>query len=456
MRKILLIIYIINIYINIISPEKLLKIPFKLFLTSCFYKDNPEIISNKFMSQPVIELSIGTPPQKFNISLDIKDNFYSCFLKNNLPNINFSSLYNKSSSLTYKCEQNKTLFPIEIFNEAEIFSDNINFGTENKNIEKNMRFLLIDNLRKTVLFPGLIGLALKNDNRQLNENAFLYQLKKYGLIDTEIFYFNFENEQGGQFIIGENLFNNENYKKIRVGSIHQLSSKLLWSFNFDGVYYGNTQNLGNENAVFELGYGLTIGSSNYENIIKVFFQNEINCYLNSTNIGSIYLKYYWCEKDNIIEEKMQNLTFELKSINFNFTFNGKDLFFEKDNKKFFKILFLFDNFQVYWYLGHDFLEKYKIRFDLERKLLYIPLKEDLSKNNKINEGINDFWNLNNLLKSWQFWTVTILCIVVIGLIVFIIIYIKKKKKKKKVYELDNTDEDYNDSKKENLNENNIN
>ena len=126
----------------------------------------------------------------------------------------------------------------------------------------------------------------------INENAFLYQLKKYGLVDTEIFYFNFENEQGGQFIIGENLFNNENYKKIRVGSIHQLSSKLLWSFNFDGVYYGNTQNLGNENAVFELGYGLTIGSSNYENIIKVFFQNETNCYLNSTNIGSIYLKYY--------------------------------------------------------------------------------------------------------------------------------------------------------------------
>ena len=46
------------------------------------------------MSQPVIELSIGTPPQKFNISLDIKDNFYSCFLKNNLPNIN-SELKNK-------------------------------------------------------------------------------------------------------------------------------------------------------------------------------------------------------------------------------------------------------------------------------------------------------------------------------------------------------------------------
>ena len=107
-------------------------------------------------------------------------------------------------------------------------------------------------------------------------------------------------------------------------------------------------------------------------------------------------------------------------------------------------------------MGPDFLKKYKIRFDHERKLLYIPLKEDLSKNNKINEGINDFWNLNNLLKSWQFWTVTILCIVVIGLIVFIIIYIKKYPKKKKVYELDETDNDYDYNKKEYLAENNIN
>ena len=153
---------------------------------------------------------------------------------------------------------------------------------------------------------------------------------------------------------------------------------------------------------------------------------------------------------------MQNLTFELKSINFNFTFNGKDLFFEKDNKKFFKILFLFDNYQVYWYLGHDFLEKYKIRFDLERKLLYIPLKEtedDTTPSEISNNSDND---ISYLLKSWQFWIAVSLGIVIIGLIIFIIIYIKKYPKKKKVYELDNTDEDYNDSKKENLYENNIN
>ena len=457
MKKLFFNIILIYIFINEISSEKLLKIPFKLYQTSKFFNDNPDIIVNRYMNQLIIKLSIGIPFQKFNMSLDLNDNYYSCFLENNFEYFNFSHLYNKTNSSTYNCEKTKKSFPIEQFNQAEVFSDKINFLGNGKMIEKNFKFLLIDTLYKTIFTPGLIGLALKFDNRQIDDYSFLYQLKKYKLIDSEIFYFDFEeNEKEGNFILGENLFNNENYLKIKVGYISQASTKLLWSFNFDSVYYGKSKNIGKADGVFGLNYGMTIGTSDYEEIIKQFFSKEKNCFLNKTNIGSLYLKYYWCEKENLIENKIQNLTFELKSINYNFTFSGKDLFFEEGNKKYFKILFKFELDQPYWYLGPDFLKKYKIRFDHERKLLYIPLKEDLSKNNKINEGINDFWNLNNLLKSWQFWTVTILCIVVIGLIVFIIIYIKKYPKKKKVYELDETDNDYDYNKKEHLAENNIN
>ena len=359
MKKIFLFIFLIFILISIINTEKILKIPFKLYSTIHYFKDNPDIISKKYMSQLVIELSIGTPFQKFNVSLDLNDNFYSCFLGSNLNNINFSSLYNKSTSSTYKCEKEKTYYPSEIFNKAEVFSDNINFLSNHEVIEKKFRFLLIENLYKNIYAPGLIGLALKNDNRQINENSFLYQLKKYDLINTEIFYFHFSEVEGGNLIIGENIFNNENYLKIKVGYISQISSKLLWSFNFDSIYYGNSQNLGKGDAVLGLGYGLTIGTSNYERIIHQFFSKE-NCFINSTNGGNVDFKYYWCEKENPIEEKIQNLTFELKSVNYNFTFSGNDLFFEDNNKKYFKILFLFNTNQQYWYLGHDFLIKYKI------------------------------------------------------------------------------------------------
>ena len=456
MKKILLNIFIIYIFINIISSEKLLKIPFILFSTSIFYHDNPDIITNKYMSQLVIELSIGTPPQKFNVTLDMNDNFYSFFLENNLSNIKFPSLYNKSS-LTYKCEQKKTAFPIEIFNQAEVFSDVVNFLNEGKSLEKKIRLLLIDDLFKSIYTPGLIGLALKNDKRQLDENSFLYQLKKYNLTESEIFYFNFDNEKGGTFIIGENLFNNENYLKVKVGYISHISSKLLWSFNFDEIYYGNSTNLGKEDGVLGLSYGLTIGTASYEDIIKPVFLREKNCYLNNTKLGGLDIKYYYCEKEYLIEQKLENLTFELKSVNYSFVFTGEDLFFEEDNKKFFKIIFLFDINQKYWYLGHDFLRKYKIRFDHERKLLYIPFKK--KENNNIEENGNDNdndWNFFKLIKKWQFWIVVSLVIVIIGLIVFIIVYIKKHPKKKPVYELDDIEEDYNYKKKENVEENNIN
>ena len=144
MKKLFFNIILIYIFINEISSEKLLKIPFKLYQTSKFFYNNPDIIVNRYMNQLIIELSIGIPFQKFNMSLDLNDNYYSCFLENNFEYFNFSHLYNKTNSSTYNCEETKKSFPIEQFNQAEVFSDKINFLGNGKMIEKNFKFLLID------------------------------------------------------------------------------------------------------------------------------------------------------------------------------------------------------------------------------------------------------------------------------------------------------------------------
>ena len=63
--------------------------------------------------------------------------------------------------------------------------------------------------------PGMIGLRLKNENNFLHEdkNRFLYQLRKYNLSQTEVFYFDFNNNKNnndnGNFVVGENLFDDE-------------------------------------------------------------------------------------------------------------------------------------------------------------------------------------------------------------------------------------------------------
>ena len=216
-----------TILLNIILSQKILKIPFKFYSSSQLFPNQFHPVTNKFMSQLLIEISIGTPPQKLNCSLNL-NTFYSFFLSHEIPDITLPSYFNKSNSNTYNCTEKQSYYWKEDFDMAETFNDNIQiFSLDNKNIINNIfTFLLIDGLGYDVpnefYAPGIIGLRLKRENnmKQINENRFIYQIKKYGLIDSEIFYFDFnENDESGYFIIGENLFDNDNYKRINVGNL---------------------------------------------------------------------------------------------------------------------------------------------------------------------------------------------------------------------------------------------
>ena len=82
MSKICLALLIICFQIDIISSDSKFKIPFKLFSTYHLFPNHTEPIhpiAKKCMSQIVIELSMGTPPQKLNCSLNLIT-FHSFFL----------------------------------------------------------------------------------------------------------------------------------------------------------------------------------------------------------------------------------------------------------------------------------------------------------------------------------------------------------------------------------------
>ena len=432
------------ILLNIILSQKILKIPFKFYSSSQLFPNQFHPVTNKFMSQLLIEISIGTPPQKLNCSLNL-NTFYSFFLSHEIPDITLPSYFNKSNSNTYNCTEKQSYYWKEDFDMAETFNDNIQiFSLDNKNIINNIfTFLLIDGLGYDVpnefYAPGIIGLRLKRENnmKQINENRFIYQIKKYGLIDSEIFYFDFnENDENGYFIIGENIFDNDNYKRINVGNLLMPELGPEWSFNFDNIYYGNKEIIDSKDCLIKSELGLIVGSTYYENIIKDFFKNESECILNNTKMGYATFKYYSCE-EKFDENKMDDLIFVLKPINYNFTFKGKDLFYIENKKKYFKILFLFYE-NHYWYFGREFLKKYKLRFDTDGKSFYIPLK---IKNNK-----------DSLFKKTYFWIIVSLSIFVIVLIIFILFYLKKYPRKKRANELNDDDYDY-IQKDYNINEN---
>ena len=338
------------ISLNIINNRNITRIPFKQYLTNIFFENQTHPLASKYMSQIVIELYIGTPPQKFNVSLNL-NSFYSFFLNDEIQGIKLDSYYNKSSSETYNCTRAKKYYHKEDFYQAEIFTDTLYLSQPDEKNEFNFSFLLIEGLGYDVpnefYTPGTIGLRLKNENNyfHIDENRFLYQLKQYNLSRTEVFYFDFDNNNNkndnGYFVIGEDLFDDtDNFLQIKVGYLYNPTLLPEWSFNFDKVYYGNETIKESFDALIKTENGLIIGPSDYEEIIKEFFTNSTNCFYNHTKMGYATYKYYYCEKD-FDENTMKDLRFELNSINFSFVFHGKELFFEENDKKYFKILFLY-------------------------------------------------------------------------------------------------------------------
>ena len=182
MEKIFFYFLVFLISFNQIISRNITKIPFKHNPTNIFFLNQSHPLTSKYMSQIVIELSIGTPPQFLNLSLNL-NSFYSLLLSYKIPDIELHSFYNKSLSRTYNCISNKKYYYQQDFDAAEIFSDIIYLSPNEKN-GYNFSFLLIDGLGYNVpnefYAPGIIGLRLKNENDyfQIDQNRFLYQLKK--------------------------------------------------------------------------------------------------------------------------------------------------------------------------------------------------------------------------------------------------------------------------------------
>ena len=478
MEKNIFLFLLLLITIDQIYNYNIVKIPFKYYPTYVFFENQSHPLTKIHMSQIAIELSIGTPPQTFNLSLNLNF-FYSLFLSHQIPGIDLHYFYNKTLSSTYNCTSSKKYYYKEDFDYAEIFNDKI-YLKEN---EYNFNFLLIDGLGYDVpnefYASGLIGLRLINENNYLlkDENRFLYQIKKYNLSKTEVFYFDFNNDNNtdnGDFVIGEDLFDDtDNFLQIKVGYLKMPTLSTEWSFNFDAIYYGEREIKLSLDALIKTENGLILGPTEYEEIIKEFFENSTKCYSNRTKMGYATYRYYYCDED-FEENTMEDLIFELQSINFSFVFHGKDLFLEENGVKYFKIIFLYYSINDYWYLGRDFLKKYKIRFDSDRKLIYIPLNKN-NNNNETNDSDSNNDNKNNndnsethdsdsnkdnkknnelsIINNNIFWIIIGLSCFIVGLIIFIVICLKKYPRNKRINEIED-DEDYdykNSEEKEGIN-----
>ena len=113
---------------------------------------------------------------------------------------------------------------------------------------------------------------------------------------------------------------------------------------------------------------------------------------------------------------MKNLIFELKSINYSFVFEPKDLFIEFENKKFIIVIFSYD-YSNKWVFGKYFLRKYSLYFDKDKKII-------------------GFYKYQKNNKSVLTIILIILFIIIIGILIFIIFKLLRKERRKRANELD--------------------
>ena len=361
--------------------------------------NNFDFIDYLYNNSNYFNLSIGNPKQNLNCNLVFENSFF--YISEDYFNYKLSNTYkiNDKENIIY-------LFSTQYFMNG---IDSIELINLNNTSKENLSFILVNK-------KGLNkDLNIKNCNfgLQLGDNEYniIMQLKEKNISNSNIFSFNYhENEENGYLLIDKI---NKNEKNM---NIIQTSSK--WNINFDNIQIDNYYNL---SKIFEVELSIEfngiLGTNEYlKNINKTFFNKNNKCLYNKNNVYNYF--YYVCEK-NINLKLFPKLIFYLKNINYKFEFSYNELFKEINNKYYFLIIF-HSNFLIKkWIFGEIFLKKYKLFFDYDNKIILFD-----KKNNK-----------NKIKFKLTYLIIIILSCIILILLKFIIKLLLKHRKIK-AYELE--------------------
>ncbi len=425
-------IYTLFFHFQMISSSKIV-IP---FIHNNLNSDS--FIQNNFENSIYSEIKYGTynsyPSGKSIILFaNLQQSILSIFNSKICPS---NSFYNKSESTSYKYNNGLSQDSFYFYKDLELSKlekfNNIVFKYQESNEPNN--------------FCGTIGFEMISGKEEENK-SFLYNLKKNNYIDNYYISFiftekkafdNYENLKG-KIVIGElphefnkDKFIEDNFKQDLV-NIEIIKS---YHFIFDKIFIGllNKEKmiLENEDKSFykvyvEISYGLISGPDLYQTYIEENFFNKseiINICKKSKDYGkSMDYDIYVCDKE--IQSKFNlfpELIFYNQNHNYNFTFTHEDLFMLKNNKYYFKVIFI--GGLKNWRFGLPFFLKYQLVFNHDTKQIgfYTDMIKKEEKNN------------NNL------WIWIVIPIVVFGIIIATVFITKKlignNNRRKKANELD--------------------
>ena len=395
-------------------------IPFKKVTKEKKTKEN--IMKYLLTNDLQIEISLGTPLQTF--PLLIKLGQYPTFILTDKCPLDIKK-FNTNDSSTFREFSH-------IMSQYDFHCINPTYATETfiYGIEKVKAsvfyFLIADNIKtESYLTSGEFGLSYSIYGSATKLNI-LDQLKEKKLIEKKVFYLDYNNENEGNLIIG-NYPHFVNEKKFNVNNLHKTNifdSSYLnnWNLGFEKIYSEN-EIVENEitNVYCEYEFGFIEGNNNYYNyIIKNFFDT----YFKSNDCFEIQLNnsnkhfYIECNK-NVKIKQFPNLIFQNLQLEYNFTFDYKDLFYEFEDKYYF--LIVFKKSLSHWKFGNVFFKKYLIYFDKDNKMFGIY--------NSNHSGLNISWTTIVII-------ILVIALLVCGILLYIFIKLLMRKRKIRANELE--------------------
>ena len=445
-------------------------IPFKI-------KDNPinpiesnkenSFIHNLIFNTYYAKIEIGTPKQIIEAQISCQK--YGISLKENY--CLSSEYYNKkySSSIIEKnhCDDRNIINfykEISINETISLQADNnyLNLKIKNfpliyfKQLSENEIYLIKKYGRKINLYEDLYetifnlknnSLLLENDKDGKaclsigmsisspycclsNMNIISYLYKNNYIKDSNwgIKFYNekekISNKNDGEFIIGDlpNVYSPDNYNKEQyiISNALYYKNAQYWQIYFNEVYFysninHNKINVGiDSNAQFDFDIRVIFGTNKYYNLINenFFKKNKDKC---EYSIEESRYGVFKCDK-NLNVDNFPSLYFYHKLYNYTYELNYKDLFEDKNDKKYF--LVVLDMYEEnLWKFGTIFYKKYFFVFNTEEKTIGF-YNDKISVNNFRNK------NLNNLI-----WMIFIIISGVMGFFLGKKIYYKIRTKR---------------------------
>ena len=372
----------ISIPFSIQAPDNNLIFNAQSFIEKYFYKNI------------ILDFSIGENPQ---ITNGIINQDLSCFELIEEKNISFdkNSLKffspRKSTSVKLRKEVIKISYQPDEY--MALGSDFFSFNEKN-----NMSFLFkhvknedeinFDEIKNNNYIVK-IGMILPS--REMKCPQFFHDVKKVANLSKYIISFEFdENNNKGNLIFGDELFNYKNTKYFEsqyIGSYSSQNHQIYFNeakmiLNSDNTNINISQGT---NSIFDYNLGFIIGLDNYKKLIDLhFFDDLINkkiCFYDNVHFNNTNFIVYSCNEGNF-ESKIKSfpkLIFVSKNFEYNFELTYADLFTKINNKYYFLVIFKEKSEKNTWIFGQPFYKKYQFTINLDQNWVgfYNPNKEKI-------------------------------------------------------------------------------